>query len=115
MSNDISLDGCTLVGVANDEAGEVSGETRFHFKQEGDRIHATYSGGDIVDGYLIGTFDNDEWDIRYVQMNTAGETATGHSVGEATLLDDGRIRVEDEWEWESKPGAGESILEEVEE
>ena len=113
MKQEISLDDRTLVGVANTEDGEVSGETIFEFEQEGERIYANYSGGDIVDGHLVGTFDGNEWDIRYTQINTNQETASGHSVGIVKLLDDGRIRVEDEWEWESQDGSGESVLEEV--
>lgn len=66
MTDAISLDGRTLVGVANDEQGEVSGDTRFHFEQDGDRIRAHYSGGAIVDGYLVGTLDGNRWDIRCV-------------------------------------------------
>ena len=114
MKEQISLGGRTLAGVANDEAGEVSGDTRFQFEQSGDRIYAQYSGGEIVEGHLIGTLDGTRWDVRYVQMNSEGETASGHSVGEISLLDDGRVRIEDEWKWESKSGAGESVLEEVE-
>lgn len=113
MADEISLDGRTLAGVANDEAGEVDADTLFNFEQEGERIYANYSGGAIVDGHLVGTFDGKQWDIRYVQINEAGETATGHSVGNVELLSDGRIRVEDEWEWESKPGKGESVHEEL--
>lgn len=113
MADKISLDGRTLTGVENDEDGEVGADTEFEFEQEGERIYASYSGGDIVDGHLVGTFDGDQWDIRYVQINTDNETATGHSVGNVEQLDDGRIRVEDEWEWESKPGEGESVHEEV--
>lgn len=113
MSNSLSLDGRTLVGVANDEAGEVGGDTRFEFEQDGDRIYAHYSGGAVADGHLVGTFDGSTWDIRYAQINDAGKTATGHSIGAVTLLDDGRVRVEDDWEWESKPGSGSSVLEEV--
>ena len=101
------------MGVANDEQGEVSGDTEFHFEQNGDRIHAHYAGGEIVDGHLVGTLDGTRWDVRYVQLNSEGETATGHSIGELTVLEDGRVRVEDEWEWESTAGAGESVLEEV--
>ena len=113
MTTEISLDGRTLVGVANTEDGEVSGDTTFEFKQEGERIYAHYSGGDIVDGHLLGTFDGHKWDIRYTQINVNHETASGHSVGTVKLLDDGRVRVEDEWEWESQDGSGESVLEEV--
>ena len=113
MTDEISLDGRTPVGVANTDAGEVSGDTRFEFEQEGDRIYAHSSGGDIADGHLVGTFDGSEWDIRYTQINSEHETASGHSIGTVKLLDDGRVRVEDEWDWESQEGSGESILEEV--
>lgn len=98
MTGRVSLDGRTLVGVENVAGGEGSGDTRFHFNQDGNRIYAHYSDGDIVDGHLVGLLDEDVWNIRYIQMNEDGETATGHSIGVVTVLDDGRVRVEDEWE-----------------
>lgn len=113
MSGEISLDGRTLLAVENTDDGEVNGETRFHFEQEGERIHAHYAGGGIVDGHLVGTFDGRQWDIRYTQINSEHETATGRSVGSVEALDDGRVRVEDEREWESRDGRGASVLEEV--
>ncbi|WP_396613066.1 hypothetical protein ACH9L7_07325 [Haloferax sp. S1W] len=112
MSQHLSLDGRTFVGVEN-EGGEVSGDTTFQFEQDGDVVTAHYAGGTILEGFLTGTFDGHELDIRYVQLGDDYETATGHSVGEVKLLDDGRVRIEDEWEWESKPGGGRSVLEEV--
>jgi len=114
MADEVSLDGRTLVGVENADQGEVSGDTEFQFEQNGSRIYAHYSGGEIVDGHLVGTLKGNQWDIRYAQINEDGETATGHSVGEITVLNDGRVRIEDKWEWESQEGTGESILEEVE-
>jgi hypothetical protein len=113
MSGEISLDGRTLVGVENDETGEVSGDTRFEFEQDGDRIYANYAGGDVLDGHLVGTFHGRQWDVRYTQINANHETATGHSVGTVELLEDGLVRVEDEWTWESRDGSGETVLEEV--
>jgi len=113
MTADFSLDGRTLAGVSNSDDGEVSGETTFHFEQDGERLYAHYSGGAVLDGHLVGTFDGDRWDIRYTQLNTDHETATGHSVGTVELLDDSYVRVEDEWEWESRDGHGETVLEEV--
>ncbi|WP_254279790.1 hypothetical protein [Haloarcula marina] len=111
---DISLDGRTLAAVETSDSGTVDGDTRLHFQQDSDRVSARYAGGDILDGYLTGTFDGDRWDVRYVQLEAGGETATGHSVGEVTLRADGRVRVEDEWEWESREGTGETVLVEVE-
>ncbi|WP_306058312.1 hypothetical protein [Natronococcus wangiae] len=113
MADEISRDGRTLTGVANDGDGEVGAETVFHFEQGGERIYANYSGGTVADGHLVGTFDGERWDVRYTQINADGETATGHSVGGVELLEDGRVRVADEWEWKSKPGEGESIHEEI--
>ena len=113
MVANVSLDGRTLIGVENSEGGTVSSETEFHFEQEGNRLYAHYAGGEIVDGHLVGTLDGNRWDVRYVQLTADGETATGHSVGTVERLEDGRIRVEDDWEWESKSGAGSSVHEEV--
>ncbi len=113
MSSELSLDGRTLVGVTNTDTGEVSNETRFHFEHTGERISAHYAGGDVLEGYLVGTCDGTEWEIRYTQINTDLDTASGHSIGTLELLEDGRVRVTDEWEWESKEGGGQSVLEEV--
>jgi hypothetical protein len=112
MTDGVSLDGRTVVAVEN-EGGDVGSDTRMTFTQDGTRLSAEYSGGDIAQGYLLGTVVDGEWDVRYVQVGHEGETATGHSVGTVEELPDGRVRIEDEWEWESKPGGGRSLLEEV--
>lgn len=102
MADETSLDGRTLAGVTNDGDGDVGPDAELHLEQEGERIYVSYSGGDIVDGHPVGTFDGKRWNVRYVQRNENGETATGHSVGGVERLDDGRTRVEDGWEreWE---------------
>lgn len=108
----ISFDGRVLRAVENTN-GEVGSDTEFEFKQEGEVITATYSGGDVLQGYLVGTLVENQWDIRYVQINQDGETATGHSIGVISLTEGGRVRVDDEWEWESQPGEGQSVLKEI--
>lgn len=114
MAPEVSLDGRTLATVATAGAGEVDAETTFEFEQDGAVVRAEYAGGAVAEGYLVGTVDGHRWDVRYVQLNDDGETATGSSIGAIEVLDDGRVRVEDEWEWESRPGSGETVLEEVE-
>ena len=41
--------------VANTPNGEVGGETRFHYRQRGDLVWASYEGGGIAHGHLIAT------------------------------------------------------------
>jgi hypothetical protein len=48
--------------VSNTENGETSTETIFHYKQEGNIIWATYKGGSILYGSLVGTVDNEKID-----------------------------------------------------
>jgi hypothetical protein len=44
-----SLDGRTFVGVSNTASGEVSGETVFHYREQGGTVWADYGGGSVVE------------------------------------------------------------------
>ena len=107
------MDGRVLRSVANDGDGEVGAETRFHFDQDGDVIHARYEGGRVRLGHLVGTTTGTELSFRYAQVNVDGETATGRSEDRIELLEDGRVRLHETWAWESKTGSGTGVLEEV--
>lgn len=100
--------------VADVVAGEVGTETTFIYHEQDGEIWGTYDGGSIRRGYLVGTRDGDRLDFRYTQLNAEGETSTGHCVTFITVLPDERLRLEESWEWESRPGSGTSIVEEVE-
>lgn len=76
-------------------------------------VHATYAGGRIRLGYLVGRHSGSKLKFRYVQLNTAGETSSGVSEDTVELLPDGRIRLHESWKWESRQGAGASVLEET--
>lgn len=43
----VSMDGRVLRSVANHGDGEVGGDTRFQFDQDGDVVHARYEGGAV--------------------------------------------------------------------
>ncbi len=92
---------------------EVNEETVFHFKQNGNVIHADYYGGQVKVGKFIGVLKKDVIEFRYVQVNIHDEFHTGHSKDIIQLTDSGKIRLIDEWEWESKAGKGLCILEEI--
>ena len=54
------------------QAGRASAETVFEYHQNGDLIWATYQGGAVRLGFLVGTRDGDTLDFRYSQLNEWG-------------------------------------------
>lgn len=108
-----SLDGLVFVPVTDQTPGQVGRQTRFAYHEEGERIWAEYSGGDIVRGYLVGTRAGDTLDFRYVQLRSDSTTASGHCTSLMTELPDGRLRLEETWSWESQPGSGTSAVEQL--
>ncbi|MFK4102453.1 hypothetical protein ACI2L1_20690 [Streptomyces sp. NPDC019531] len=108
-----SLDGLVLAPVADQAPGQVGTRTRFTYHQEDGQIWAEYAGGDVVRGHLVGTRAGDRLDFRYVQLKGDGTTSSGHCVATVVELADGRVRLEETWEWESQPGSGTSVVEQV--
>ncbi|MCL6737317.1 hypothetical protein [Streptomyces neyagawaensis] len=109
-----SLDGLVLAPVADQAPGQVGTLTRFAYHEKDGEIWADYAGGDVVRGHLLGTREGDRLDFRYVQLRTDGTTASGHCVSLVVELPDGRVRLEETWEWESRPGSGTSTVEQIE-
>ncbi|WP_294677732.1 n-acetylglutamate synthase [uncultured Fluviicola sp.] len=101
--------------VSNTPNGETSEETIFHYKQEGNILTCTYSGGQIKSGQLIGLVDEaGNIDMRYHQVNGKGELMTGTCQSTPEILPDGRIRLHETWQWTSgDQSKGDSVLEEI--
>jgi hypothetical protein len=109
------LDGKIFRSVTNSDNGEVGRETRFHYRQTGDIVTATYAGGSIVDGHLIATVGpGGVLDMRYHHVNDRGELMVGTCRSTPEQLPDGRLRFHEEWQWLSGDrSAGQSTIEEV--
>ncbi|MFJ8060033.1 hypothetical protein [Streptomyces sp. NPDC096142] len=108
-----SLDGLVLAPVADQAPGQVGTRTRFTYHERDGEVWAEYAGGDVVRGRLVGTRAGDRIDFRYVQLKTDGTTSSGHCVSLVTESPDGRVRLEETWEWESQEGNGTSTVEQV--
>jgi hypothetical protein len=108
-----SLDGLVLSPVADQAPGQVGTRTRFAYHEAQGRVWADYAGGDVVRGHLVGTREGDRLDFRYVQLQANGTTSSGHCVSLVVELPDGRLRLEEEWEWESREGRGTSVVEQT--
>lgn len=111
----VDYDGRRFRSVESSATGEVGPETVFDYAQDGDLVHATYEGGAVRFGALVGTADKDgNLDARYAHVNASGGLMTGECRSAPEVLDDGRIRLHEEWRWTSGDGSsGRSVVEEI--
>ena len=107
-----SLDG-RVFGVVESGGRVATTATTFRYTEADGVVTATYEGGTIRRGFLVGTRDGDSLDFRYVQLHRDGSTAAGHCTTELEVLPDGRVRLNETWDWESRDGYGRSIAEEL--
>ncbi|NNE99949.1 MAG: n-acetylglutamate synthase [Pyrinomonadaceae bacterium] len=113
--NGLNYNDKKFASVTNSESGEVSSETVFHYHQNGDLVWAEYKGGEIVFGTLLAKCDDDGiLDMRYQHLNKQGELMTGKCISTPEILEDGRIRMHEKWQWTSGDRSkGESVIDEI--
>lgn len=113
--NKINLDERVFRAVSNSDNGEVSGETRFYYKQKDNVVTARYVGGEVRSGHLIALIDDEgQLNMRYHHVNTSGEIMLGQCRSTPELLSDGRLRFHESWQWLcDDKSEGTSIIEEV--
>jgi hypothetical protein len=101
--------------ATNSAGGEVDEQTLFSYRQYGDVVWATYQGGSIAFGTMVGVIRGDDTlDLRYQHVSTRGEIRSGRCVSSPELLADGRVRLHEAWEWtEGGSGTGTSTVEQV--
>lgn len=112
---DINYNNKTFRAIKNSPNGEVSSELIFTYKQNGNILSCSYTGGNIVYGHLLGIVTNNgDIEMSYHQINSSNELRTGvcHSIPE--ILETGKIRLHEKWQWTNGDfSEGSSILEEV--
>ncbi len=110
----IDYNGKIFRPTSNSENGETSSETVFIYKQTGNILTSEYSGGKIKMGHLIGIVDeNGNIDMCYHQVNNKDEIMTGICKSTPEILENGKIRLHESWQWISgDKSKGQSIIEE---
>ena len=110
----INLNGRKFVSVSNTCNGEVSEKTIFRYFQQGGIIEATYSGGEIIKGYLIGKFTGaDKLYFSYQHINREMNVHIGEAESTIEKLEDGRLRLNETWCWLNRDKSeGSSVVEE---
>jgi len=101
--------------ISNSENGEVSSDMVFHYKQTNNVLTCRYQGKNILEGHLIGLVDDAGIiQMSYHQVNSKGELMTGVCRSVPEILENGKIRLNEEWQWTSgDQSKGSTVLEEV--
>src|SRR5688572_18429055 len=95
--------------VASSGGGDVDAETRFHYRQEGVIVWATYRCGGVAFGTLTAlVLPDGKLDMRYQQVSRDGIIKTGRCLSTPEVLADGRLVLRESWRWtEGGDGSGE--------
>lgn len=113
MGEPLSLDGIKMRVASTAAAGEVNNETLFEFTQDGSVVSARYAGGSVRLGHLVGVRAGERLCFRYAQVDHSGRLDGGHSTCEIERSGDGRVRLIEHFEWDSREGSGTNVFEEV--
>lgn len=110
----INYNNRTFVSTANSETGEVSSKTFFHYEQRNNILTADYSGGEIIEGRLIGVVNSDDTlQFRYSHVNISHQLRGGECFSTPEILSNGKIRLHENWQWHDHlQSKGNSIVEE---
>ena len=89
----------TFVTTGN-EKGLSSAQTRFNYFQKEDLVHATYKGGQIREGYIVGRqVAFNEIELLFQCVTVDNELKAGQSKGTITEDSNGKLLLTFEWNW----------------
>jgi hypothetical protein len=80
-------------------ASAISPDTRFEFRESSGIVEATYAGGQIVRGLLVGTRTDDLVTTAYAQLHVNGELRTGKGEMRIERMPDGRLSLTERYTW----------------
>lgn len=111
--SDINYDG--RVFQAPDSPADTNDDHLIgYYHQHGDLVWAEFGGGLVVQGRLVGTCrPSGSIDFGYCQVLKDGEIVAGRCVSTPELLDDGRIRLVEQWRRMDTGASGVSYIEEL--
>jgi len=111
----VSFDNRLFISSINTPNGDCDAETRFHYRQQGARVWATYQGGRVQFGSLVAIGDpQGRLDMRYQHVDTTGRLRTGTCRATPEVLPDGRLRLHESWQWTNGDlSEGHSVVEEI--
>jgi NADPH:quinone reductase-like Zn-dependent oxidoreductase len=111
----INYNGKQFRVIQNTANGETNTNMIFSYQQKGNVVSCLYSGEAIIQGHLLGLVDaNGVITMRYHQVNTNGGLMTGKCISTPEILNNGKIRLHEKWQWTSGDcSKGVSVLDEI--
>lgn len=109
----LNLDARRMHAVQTAANGVINRDTIFRFTQERDAVWASYAGGRIVRGFLVGMVQGDQLTFHYCQLETGGTLNSGHSRCALQRTADGLMQIIEHFEWASGAGTGMNIIQEI--
>ncbi|MHA7059513.1 lipocalin/fatty-acid binding family protein [Aquimarina sp. M1] len=95
----LNLENKKFVTMEN-KSGLSSNETIFHYFQNGKTITGKYKGGLIKEGSIIGKQTEDSnVELLYQCLTTEGELKAGQSKGTISETQNGKLKLEFDWNW----------------
>ncbi|MFD2921227.1 hypothetical protein ACFS6H_15990 [Terrimonas rubra] len=115
MAASINYNNKKFRALHNSGNGEVDTALVFHYRQQGNILSCAYSGANIVQGHLLGLVaDDGTITMRYHQVNTRGQLMTGTCISTPEIMENGKIKLYEDWQWTSGDlSAGNSVLIEI--
>lgn len=103
-------------GKSNSSNGEVSSQTKFYYRQSGDKIFADYSGGEITSGHLQGkVYPDGSLEFLYHHENVDGVLMAGICRSHPSFDASGKLTLNENWQWfTGDKSSGTSQIEEIE-
>ena len=95
----INFNNKKFVLVENSENGEVNLDTIFEYKQDGNMVTATYKGGTVKYGKIIGHLKEDKIEMLYQCLTTNNQLKAGKAIAKISLTTSNKIKLILDWEW----------------
>ena len=102
----MNLAGVTFRAVANSENGSLNTQTEMRFTRDDGIVVASYDGGTIAVGHVLGKrLGEDELEMLYQGATTAGDVQAGTAHATFSLDEEGRVRMHLDWRWLTGDGS----------
>lgn len=85
--------------LKNSEKGQVNSETIFEYKQDENLVTADYFGGTVKYGKIIADLKDDKLNMLYQCLTTDNELKAGKAIAQISLTEDGKMKLNLNWEW----------------